>query len=159
MKFLISAINNENYNEILEDNIKDIEKVSLGDNTHDINMNILFSSFSCVNGMVPSISYNKYVKRIVKYGRLDKNVIILANLYIKHVIQLYPFLVITDNNKHRLIATAIILGLIHLDDDIMTYSQYARVVGLSSEELSKLMLNFLILIDFRLGMFDSKFKN
>lgn len=158
MKFIVSIINNEDYNELLEDNIKDIEKVNLSDNTHDINMNILFSSFSCINGRVPSISYNKYVQRIVKHSRLDNNVITLANLYIKHIIQTYPFLVITDSNKHRLIASAIMIGLIHLDDDIMTYSQYARVVGLTSEELSKLILNFLILIDFRLGMFDIGFK-
>ena len=118
-------------------------------------ISLLFSMFSCAHNAVPGISFNKYVDRIIKYVKIDKITFILAVCYIRKITRLYPWLKITKSNRHRLICSAILTAIIHLDDDPVDYFWYARTCGISKNELDNIVMAFIKLIDYKLCYYDN----
>tara|TARA_Y100000389_G_scaffold179541_1_gene193685 strand:+ start:5569 stop:6120 length:552 start_codon:yes stop_codon:yes gene_type:complete len=148
--YVKKSLNGEKYKEFLENNIIDL-KFEVQEVNH---INILYSSFSCHNDVVPSIDYDSYIKRIMKHSRFSIYILILSMLYIRYILYNFPNFTITPSNRYRLMACSMFVAHIHLEDDYLTYGEYSRVIGIQKNELVELVRKFLILIDFKVMSFD-----
>ena len=124
------------------------------ESTENNNIEVLFSAFSCANDAVPEISINDYINRIIKYVKINKITFILAMCYIRKIIKKNSYLEITESNKHRLICSAILTAIIHFEDDIVCYKWYSQVCGISKDELERLVMSFVKLLDWELCCYD-----
>ena len=99
--------------------------------------------------VIPTISIQSYLDRVIKYTKLETSTLIIMLIYIDRVCE-FNKLLITKYNVHRLILSAMIVSIKVNEDDIYTNSFYAKVGGVSLQEVNKLEEEFLKLIKFRL---------
>ena len=99
--------------------------------------------------LIPEISIQSYLDRIIKYSNLETSTIIMTLIYIDRICE-YNSLLITKHNVHRMLLSAMIVSIKVNEDDLFSNSFYAKVGGVSLQELNKLEQGFLSLIRFRL---------
>ena len=94
----------------------------------------------------PGISIPAYLKRIVQYSSLEKAVLLIILVYIDRVSQYHPTFHINSLTVHRfLIASVVVISKL-VSDSYCTNSHYAKVGGVSVQELNVLELEFLFLL-------------
>eukprot|EP00253_Pinus_taeda_P000952 PITA_00952 len=99
---------------------------------------------------VPDMSIERYLERILKYVNCSSSVLVVAYAYIDRLIQFHPQFRITSVNVHRLLITAVMVASKFLEDLNYRNSYYARVGGVSSEEINRMEMEFLFLMGFKL---------
>jgi hypothetical protein len=72
-------------------------------------------------------------------------------IYIDRVCERHPHFTISSLTVHRFLITAATLSSKALSDSYCTNSHYAKIGGISTQELNALELEFLTLIDWRLA--------
>ncbi|CAG8470705.1 15129_t:CDS:1 [Dentiscutata heterogama] len=97
----------------------------------------------------PSITVSDYLRRIVKYTSLERSCLLILLLYIDRVCENNAF-TITSLTVHRFIIAAVTVSSKALCDSYCTNTHYARVGGISTQELNTLELEFLKLIGWQL---------
>ncbi|CAG8607848.1 12456_t:CDS:2, partial [Gigaspora rosea] len=97
----------------------------------------------------PSITVSDYLRRIVKYTSLERSCLLILLLYIDRVCENNTF-TITSLTVHRFIIAAVTVSSKALCDSYCTNTHYARVGGISTQELNTLELEFLKLIGWQL---------
>ncbi|KAL1196817.1 Cyclin-U4-2 [Cardamine amara subsp. amara] len=108
------------------------------------------SAFSALTK--PSISIRSYMERIFKYANCSDSCYIVAYIYLDRFIQKQPFLPIDSFNVHRLIITSVLLSAKFMDDLCYNNAYYAKVGGITTEEMNLLELDFLFGIGFQLNV-------
>lgn len=101
------------------------------------------SKFSLFDGpYVPKISILDYIKRFIKYTKIDEKILLVTLIYIDRysIITLTP---ITHLNIHRLFSIAFVIANKYINDRLYDNKLYARISGLSLIELNKLEWIFL----------------
>jgi hypothetical protein len=98
----------------------------------------------------PSISIIDYLDRIIKYTSVEKCCLLILLIYIDRVCARHRSFMISSLTVHRFIITAITVSSKVLCDSYWTNSHYARVGGISTQELNTLEREFLDLIDWHL---------
>lgn len=93
-----------------------------------------------------------YVRRLVQYTNCSASVFIVAMVYLDRLQQRVPSLRLSMMNVHRLLITAVVLAVKNLDDELYANSYYARVGGLTTDELNRLESSMLNLLDWRLNV-------
>ncbi|XP_074592190.1 cyclin-P3-1-like [Curcuma longa] len=116
-------------------------------------------SASVFSGMrAPTLSIQRYIERIFKYANCSPSCFLLGYIYIERFLQ-QPNICLTSLNVHRLIITSVVIAAKFMDDAFCSNAYYARVGGISTLEMNRLELNFLVSLDFRLhvtvGTFDA----
>ena len=105
----------------------------------------------CINKFtikkVPSITINKYLRRIVKYANPEQSTLIMVLIYIDKICD-NSNVQLTANNIHRLILASIVLSIKNNEDDYYSNEYYAKVGGISLDELNSLEYAMIILLDF-----------
>jgi hypothetical protein len=96
-----------------------------------------------------SIRVIEYIERLVKYTNLEESTLVMALIYIDRLCS-YSNYIITDKNIHRVILVSIITAIKYNEDDIYTNSFYAKVGGVSKQELNLLEIEFSKMIRYRL---------
>ncbi len=96
------------------------------------------------------ISIKDYVERTNRYGRMSRVCFILALIYVDRLLGSHAIPCLNRYNFHRLWFVAMIIAAKFFDDHYYDNKYYARVAGLSLEELNSLELEFLFLIKFHL---------
>lgn len=99
----------------------------------------------------PNISLHDYLRRIVKYASVEKACLLILLIYIDRVCELHPQFTISSLTVHRFLITAVTVSSKSLCDAYCTNSHYAKVGGISTQELNALELEFLRLIDWNLA--------
>ncbi|OZJ05615.1 hypothetical protein BZG36_01490 [Bifiguratus adelaidae] len=99
----------------------------------------------------PSISVHEYLKRIVKYTSVEKAPLVCLLVYIDRVCDKHPTFTINSLTVHRFIITGITVAAKALCDSYCTNSHYAKVGGISTQELNTLELEFLSLLSWQLA--------
>ena len=99
----------------------------------------------------PNISLNDYLRRIVKYASVEKACLLVLLIYIDRVCELHPQFTISSLTVHRFLITAVTVSSKSLCDSYCTNSHYAKVGGISTQELNALELEFLRLINWNLS--------
>ncbi|XP_050237613.1 cyclin-P3-1 [Mercurialis annua] len=97
----------------------------------------------------PTLSIRQYVERIFKYAGCSPSCFIVAHIYVDRLIQNIDIR-LTSLNVHRLLITSVTVAAKFIDDAFFNNAYYAKVGGVSTEELNKLEMKFLFSIDFRL---------
>ena len=106
--------------------------------------------------MKPSISLLDYLRRILKYLRIEYSTLIIAMIYIDRICKEKVFL--NEYNIHRIMLISIYMAYTYNEDCIYDNKYLALVSGLSRSEMVLLEEDFLDLIDFKLFVSDEIFE-
>jgi hypothetical protein len=101
----------------------------------------------------PEISLYDYLSRIHKYLSINDSTLIISLIYIDRICK-NKGVKLTKNNIHRILFSSILASIKFNEDKIYPNSFYAKIVGISVKELTKLESVFLKLIDFKLFISD-----
>ncbi|KAJ4883294.1 Cyclin-U4-2 [Raphanus sativus] len=115
------------------------------------------SAFSALTK--PSISVRSYMERIFKYANCSDSCYIVAYIYLDRFIQKQPFVPIDSFNVHRLIITSVLVSAKFMDDMCYNNAYYAKIGGITTEEMNLLELDFLFGIGFQLNVTFSTYSN
>lgn len=100
----------------------------------------------------PTISVSQYLERIHKYAKCSPACFTLAYIYISRLCQRQPDILITSLSCHRLVITSILVAAKWLDDAFFTNAYYGQVGGVTTKELNRMELEFLLRINFDLNV-------
>ncbi|KAF8981440.1 hypothetical protein BGZ46_002822 [Entomortierella lignicola] len=100
----------------------------------------------------PQISVYDYLRRIVKYTSLERACLIVILIYIDRVCEKVRTFTISSLTVHRFIIASVTLAAKAVCDSYCTNSHYAKVGGLSTQELNTLEVEFLGLIEWRVAV-------
>uniref|UniRef100_A0A0W0FER3 Putative cyclin-domain-containing protein n=1 Tax=Moniliophthora roreri TaxID=221103 RepID=A0A0W0FER3_MONRR len=98
----------------------------------------------------PGISVLDYLKRIVRYCKVEKSCLLITLYYIDLICSRIPLFTLSSLTCHRFIIAAITVSSKGLCDVFCPNSLYAKVGGISLPELNVLEREFLQMIDWRL---------
>lgn len=94
-----------------------------------------------------SVSLSAYVERILKYTHIEESTLVIALIYIDRLCEKQN-LILTDNNIHRIVFTAIVLAIKYNEDDYYSNNYYSKVGGVSVSELNTFEIEFVKLIKY-----------
>ncbi|ONK63690.1 uncharacterized protein A4U43_C07F17880 [Asparagus officinalis] len=97
----------------------------------------------------PDLSIQSYTERIFKYSKCSPSCFILAHVYVDRYLE-QPGVHLSCLNVHRLLMTSVVIAAKFIDDAFFNNAYYARVGGVSTQEMNKLEINLLFTLDFRL---------
>lgn len=97
----------------------------------------------------PSISVKSYLERIARYANCSGECFVLALVYMDRLIQ-RSYCVITSLSVHRILITSVMLAVKFFDDHYYPNSYYAKIGGVSTNEMNLLELEFLRFVSFSL---------
>ncbi|PKI51547.1 hypothetical protein CRG98_028107 [Punica granatum] len=97
----------------------------------------------------PGLSIRQYLERIFKYAPCSPSCFVAAQIYIDRFTARTRSR-LTSLNIHRLLITSVMVAAKFMDDVSHNNAHYAKVGGISMEEMNELEMNFLFSIDFRL---------
>ena len=115
------------------------------DKSEIINKNII--PFMTQN--IPSMSIKDYLLRLSQFTKMSESTIIIILIYIDRISNLNNFR-LTYKNIYKLILSAMIVAIKYNEDLFYSSTIYAKLGGLSVQELNYLEFHFLILIKFSL---------
>ena len=141
--------------ELLEEIIKESEGITQ-DNLADSYQQELMLSFN--SKKVPAITINKYLMRIVKYSRPAYASIVTTLIYIDKLCEMSNQ-ILTHMNIHRLLLSCFVISIKFNEDDYYSNEYYAKVGGISLDELNKLEEAILSLLEFKLFIDDELYDN
>ena len=105
---------------------------------------------------LPIISLEDYIIRIKKYIQIDDSILICSIIYIDRLI--LKGLFISQYNIYRLFLASTFIAFKLFNDKKCNIQFFAKVGGVSVEELSELEIEFVSLIDFNLFIDDIQFQ-
>jgi len=97
----------------------------------------------------PAISVFEYLKRIARFAYVDKCCLLMILIYIDRICE-RSGLVISTLTVHRIVIATVVVAIKAVCDNYHTNTHYARVGGLSIQELNALELEALFLLDWQL---------
>ncbi|XP_020213271.1 cyclin-P3-1 [Cajanus cajan] len=97
----------------------------------------------------PKMSITQYMERILKYSRCSPSCFVIAQIYIDRFFQKRGGS-LTSFNAHRLLITSVMLATKFLDDKYYSNAYYAKIGGVSTEEMNRMEIEFLFNLEFRL---------
>ncbi|PON61167.1 Cyclin [Parasponia andersonii] len=107
----------------------------------------------------PDMTIQSYLERIFRYTRAGPSVYVVAYVYIDRFCQTNPGFRISARNVHRLLITTIMVASKYVEDMNYRNSYFARVGGLTTNELNKLEVEFLFLMGFKFHVNVSVFES
>ncbi|KAF2069360.1 hypothetical protein CYY_009322 [Polysphondylium violaceum] len=106
--------------------------------------------FISSNSEIPKISVADYLVRLVKFSPCSKECFIMIIVYIDRIISKAGF-IINSYNIHRLLITSILVASKYIDDIFYNNEYYSQIGGISRNELNRLEISFLNLLQFDLS--------
>ncbi|KAJ3157083.1 hypothetical protein HDU89_002493 [Geranomyces variabilis] len=97
------------------------------------------------------IKLDDYLQRIVKFASVEPSVILLLLVYVDRICEINPTFTISSLTVHRFIIAAVTAGSKALSDIYCTNTYYARVGGISLQELNIMEMEFCKMIGWRLS--------
>ncbi|KAI9689395.1 MAG: hypothetical protein M1822_010046 [Bathelium mastoideum] len=98
----------------------------------------------------PGISVHDYLTRLIVHATLPPPILLSMVFYIDRLYAYYPAFRINSLTVHRFLITAATVGSKGLSDSFWTNSTYARVGGVSVQELAMLELEFLSRVQWKI---------
>jgi hypothetical protein len=86
---------------------------------------------------IPPISLSDYIKRLLKYSKLDISTLIISIIYIDRFCNKNKY-VLTPNNIYRILLSACLLSLKFNEDIDVNYKEYAEIASVTVEDLQNL---------------------
>ncbi|KAJ8077012.1 Pho80p cyclin [Marasmius tenuissimus] len=98
----------------------------------------------------PGITAIEYLKRIIKYCKVEKSCLLITLYYVDQICSRVPLFTLSSLTCHRFVITAITVSSKGLCDVFCPNSLYAKVGGISLQELNTLEREFLQMIGWQL---------
>lgn len=98
----------------------------------------------------PPISIKNYFARLSEFFLCSPSLFVLMFIYIKRIIENNPSCNFDSKNAHRLMLATLVISVKLYDDKLLPNTHYAHVGGVKESELSRLEVDVLLLMDFRL---------
>lgn len=98
----------------------------------------------------PPISTRDYFARLSEFFLCSPSLFVLMFIYIKRIIQNNPLYTFDSKSAHRLMLATLVISVKLYDDKLLPNTHYAHVGGVSESELSRLEVDALTLMDFKL---------
>ncbi|KEI36164.1 uncharacterized protein L969DRAFT_89376 [Mixia osmundae IAM 14324] len=98
----------------------------------------------------PGISVHDYLVRISRYTNVEPCCLLILLHYIDKICESLPAFTISSLTVHRFVIAGVAVGSKALSDSFCTNGRYARVGGVSMQEMNLLEKEFLAVIDWRL---------
>ncbi len=95
----------------------------------------------------PNITIYDYINRIITYTEIEENTLICSLIYIDKLDQKKQ---VTKFNIHRIFFSAVLCSIKYNEDEFFNNEYYAKVAGVTINELNKMEYDFLVLLDFNL---------
>ena len=105
----------------------------------------------------PKISLSDFIRRIIKYSKISKSILICALIYIDRICK-YKNYILTYYNTHRLYFTAILLAIKFHEDNFKSNKFYSTICGIKLRDLNLMEYTFSIDISFNLYIKNTLFK-
>ena len=96
---------------------------------------------------LPKITLIDYINRIITYSDSEINTIICSLIYIDRINKIKA---INEFNIHRIFFTAVLISIKYNEDIIFNNDYYSKVAGVKLNEINKMELEFISLLDFNL---------
>ena len=93
-----------------------------------------------------------YLRRLVQYSNCSTSAFIVMLIYLDKIQENCPQLLVTEMNCHRLICTSLVLAIKYLDDEVFSNTYYARVGGVTADEMNQLEVALLNILDWNLSV-------
>ncbi|TQD96254.1 hypothetical protein C1H46_018163 [Malus baccata] len=100
----------------------------------------------------PTISIHSYLQRIFKYADCSPSCFVVAYVYLDRFTQMQPLLPIDSFSVHRLLITSVLVSAKFMDDNYYNNAYYARVGGISTQEMNLLEVDFLFGLGFQMNV-------
>ncbi|KAL4899997.1 hypothetical protein BDW74DRAFT_162492 [Aspergillus multicolor] len=98
----------------------------------------------------PRISVHDYLQRLTTHATLSPPILLSMVYYIDRLCTLYPAFTVSSLTIHRFLITSATVASKGLSDSFWTNKTYARVGGISMNELALLELEFLFRVEWRI---------
>jgi Fe-S cluster assembly ATPase SufC len=122
------------------------------ESSKDRDTNGLFMKFF-LSKKIPSISIQNFLERLTKYSKMENNTLILILIYIDRFCDINKVR-LNYFNIHKLIIASLIVSIKYNEDYYYSNKIYAKICGISREEINKLEIEFLKLLEFNLFVDD-----
>ena len=96
---------------------------------------------------LPKITLIDYINRIITYSDSEINTLICSLIYIDRINKIKA---INEFNIHRIFFTAVLVAIKYNEDIIFNNDYYSQVAGVKLNEINKMELEFISLLDFNL---------
>ena len=145
----ISVVSNEDNNEIITILAKVLERLIEVNSNNFNNQQDFIAKFQC--SYAPDVTILAYLERIRKYANCSDCCFIVALIYIDRIIEKRN-VILTQLNIHRLLLTCVLLAAKFVDDLFYNNAFYAKLGGITTNELNSLEIELLKLINFSLSV-------
>eukprot|EP00211_Chloroparvula_japonica_P015722 CAMPEP_0119146394 /NCGR_PEP_ID=MMETSP1310-20130426/38858_1 /TAXON_ID=464262 /ORGANISM="Genus nov. species nov., Strain RCC2339" /LENGTH=211 /DNA_ID=CAMNT_0007138287 /DNA_START=305 /DNA_END=936 /DNA_ORIENTATION=- len=108
---------------------------------------------------IPQIALEDYADRIVRYCPSSYAAFVYTFVYIRRLCTLFGHTLVNAHSVHRILCACHVVAAKFCDDVFETNSFYARVGGVSRNELNALEVQLLALLDFRVHCTPAEFAN
>ena len=139
---------NKNLNEYIINSISLNLKDIIGENesqSKHIHRDIFYLS------SIPSISLNDYIKRIMKYSKMDISSLISAIIYIDRFCNKNNY-ILTKNNIYFILLSAILISIKFNEDYPVSNKYYSEIAGIPIDTLRKLEIKMCLMLHFSLNI-------
>jgi len=99
---------------------------------------------------VCTLSASEFLSRIMRYGKCSPCCAVVGLIYLQRIKKKVPRACITSRNLQRLLLVAVMLANKFLDDLYFSNKHWAKIGGLSLQEINGLELTILRLLDWRM---------
>ena len=100
-----------------------------------------------------NVTLQYFLGRFKKYSKIEKSTLILILIYSDRICN-SSGIILNPHNIHRIILCCLILALKYNEDEFFTNEQYAKIGGVSLQELNKLEYFSMQLLNFDLFISD-----
>lgn len=111
--------------------------------------NLPYSNTCFHSAQPPNLSVKYYLARLQRYLGCSGECYILGLLYIDRLLKRRPWVAVTSLTAHRLVLCSLVLAAKFQDDKFYSNGFYARVGGLTLQELNALEFEFMKLLDWQ----------
>ena len=98
---------------------------------------------------IPSISLFNYIKRLMKYSKMEISSLIIAIIYIDSFCNINKY-ILTQNNIYTILLSACLISLKFNEDIIVNFNRYSEIAGISVNMLKKLEFQMYLMLHFSL---------
>lgn len=112
--------------------------------------------FDCA---VTNVSLDLFVDRLLSYGDVSESVLLIALIYLDRLMASTTQIVVNSSNIHKLFGTAFMLATKWQEDEYYSPTFFARLLGVSVEEINQLERHFLHALSYRLFVNPHDFNN